>query len=142
MKTRHLSSYFCFSYKSITSSRLVCLKNISLAVSFHAKAESAMSRISDIVNKTMQISGEMNNFRSLQLSKGFQRKKNVSFLQFTSGNLWESKRTHSMNFHELFNTYRAEFIEMHVYRIRTFLVRSLNNEAKYRQLAFIEIILI
>ena len=80
MKTRHLSSYFCFSYKSITSSRLVCKIKISLAVSFHAKAESAMSRISDVVNKIMQISGEM--------------------------------------------------------------VCSLNNEAKYRQLAFIEIILI
>ena len=47
-----------------------------------------------------------------------------------------------MNFHQLFNTYRAEFSKMHVYRIKTFLVRSLNNEAKYRQLAFIEIILI
>ena len=32
------------------------LKKISLAVSFHEKAESAMSRISDVVNKIMQIS--------------------------------------------------------------------------------------
>ena len=47
-----------------------------------------------------------------------------------------------MNFHQLFNTYRAEFSKMHVYRIKTVLVCSLNNEAKYRQLAFIEIILI
>ena len=47
-----------------------------------------------------------------------------------------------MNFHQLFNTYREEFSKMYVYRIKTFLVRSLNNEAKYRQLAFIEIILI
>ena len=83
MKTRHLSSYFCFSYKSIISSGLVCWKNISLAVSFYAKAESAMSRvsdvvnkkaesamsrISDVVNKIMQISGEMNNSRFLQFS--------------------------------------------------------------------------
>ena len=45
---------------------------------------------------------------------------------------WESKRTRSMNFDQLFNTYRAEFIEMHVYRIKTFSVRSLNIEAKYR----------
>ena len=101
-----------------------------------------MSRISDVVNKIMQISGEMNNFRFLQLSWRFQRKKNVSFSQFTSGNLWESKRTRLMNFHQLFNTYREEFSKIHVYRIKTFLVRSLNNEAKYRQLAFIEIILI
>ena len=56
--------------------------------------------------------------------------------------LSESKRTRLMNFHQLFDTYRVEFIEMHVYRIKTFLVCSLNNEAKYRQLAFIEIILI
>ena len=42
------------------------LKNISLNVSFYAKAESAMSRISDVVNKIMQISGEMDNFRFLQ----------------------------------------------------------------------------
>ena len=47
---------------------LALVANISLAVSFHAKTESAMSRISDIVNKIMQISGEMNNFRFLQLS--------------------------------------------------------------------------
>ena len=47
-----------------------------------------------------------------------------------------------MNFHQLFNAYRAEFSKMHVYRIKTFLVCSLNNEAKYRQLAFIEIIFI
>ena len=57
---------------------------------------------------------------------------------------WESKKTWSMNFDQLFNTYRGEFIEMHVYRIKTFSVRSLNiNEAKYRrQLALIEKILI
>ena len=56
---------------------------------------------------------------------------------------WESKRTRSINFDQLFNTYRGEFIEMHVYRIKTFSVRSLNNEAKYRrQLALFEIILI
>ena len=48
-----------------------------------------------------------------------------------------------MTFDQLFNTYRAEFIEIHVYRIKTFSVRSLNNEAKYRrQLALNEIILI
>ena len=39
---------------------------------------------------------------------------------------WESKRTWSMNFDQLFDTYRGEFIEMHVYRIKTFSVRSLN----------------
>ena len=57
---------------------------------------------------------------------------------------WESKRTWSMNFDQLFNTHRGEFIEMHVYRINTFSVRSLNiNKAKYgRQLALTEIILI
>ena len=57
---------------------------------------------------------------------------------------WESKRTRSMNFDQLFNTYCGEFIKMHVYRIKTFSVRSLDiNEAKYRrQLALIEIILI
>ena len=44
-----------------------------------------------------------------------------------------------MNFDQLFNTYRGEFIEMQVYRIKTFSVRSLNiNEAKYRRLALIE----
>ena len=50
----------------------------------------------------------------------------------------------SMNFDQLFNTYLGEFIEMHVYRIKTFSVRSLNiNEAKCRrQLALVEIILI
>ena len=32
------------------------------------KAESAMSRISDVVNKIMQISGEMNTLRCCQLS--------------------------------------------------------------------------
>ena len=49
-----------------------------------------------------------------------------------------------MNFDQLFNTYCGEFIKMHVYRIKTFSVRSLDiNEAKYRrQLALIEIILI
>ena len=41
---------------------------MSLAVGFHAKAESAMSFNSDVVSKIMQISAEMNNFRFLQLS--------------------------------------------------------------------------
>ena len=45
---------------------------MSLALSFHEKAESAMSRISDVVNKIMQISGEMNIF---YLYKGFKGKK-------------------------------------------------------------------
>ena len=35
---------------------------------FHSKAERAMSRISDVVNKIMQISGEMNTLRSCKLS--------------------------------------------------------------------------
>ena len=45
-----------------SGSGLSLLKKISLALSFHEKAESAMSRISDVVNKIMQISGEMNIF--------------------------------------------------------------------------------
>ena len=45
-----------------------------------------MSRIIDVVNKIMQISGEMNTLRSCQLSS-----------KFTTGNLWESKRTRSIN---------------------------------------------
>ena len=72
-----------------------------------------MSRISDVVDKIMHISGEMNIFKSCQhseVSKG----KNGAFSQFTSGNLWESKRTRSINFHQLFNTHRVEFIGMHV----------------------------
>ena len=52
-----------------------------------------MSRIIDVVNKIMQISGEMNTFKILSASKG----KNVSFSKFTTGNLWESKRTRSIN---------------------------------------------
>ena len=56
-----------------------------------------MSRISDVVNKIMQISGEMNSFH--RVFKG----KNVSFSQFTTGNLWESKRTRSIN-----NSYLAK----------------------------------
>ena len=54
-----------------------------------------MSRIIDVVNKIMQISGEMNTFMSafIEVSQG----KNVSFSKFTTGNLWESKRTRSIN---------------------------------------------
>ena len=40
-----------------------------------------MSRISDVVNKVMQISGEMNIF---YLYKGFKGKKNVSFSSVVS----------------------------------------------------------
>ena len=88
----------------------------------------------------MRISGEMN-LDLFSFHRGF-KGKNVSFSQLTSNNLWESKRTRSMNFRQLFKTYCVEFIEMHVDRIKTFMVRSLNDEAKYRQLAFIEIIFI
>ena len=56
-----------------------------------------MSRTIDVVNKIMQISGEMNTLRSCQLSWRFQREKNVSFSKFTTGNLWESERTQSIN---------------------------------------------
>ena len=55
-------------------------KKISLALSFHEKAESAMSRISDVVNKIMQITGEMNIFYLHKVSKG----KNVSFSSVVS----------------------------------------------------------
>ena len=48
---------------------------MSLALSFHEKAESAMSRISDVVNKIMQITGEMNIFS---------KRKNVSFSSVVS----------------------------------------------------------
>ena len=51
-----------------------------------------MSRIIDVVNKIMQISGEMNT-AFIEVSQG----KNVSFSKFTTGNLWESKRTRSIN---------------------------------------------
>ena len=46
-----------------------------------------MSRIIDVVNKIMQISA------FIEVSKG----KNVSFSKFTTSNLWESKRTRSIN---------------------------------------------
>ena len=55
-----------------------------------------MSRISDVVKKIMHISGEMNTkilSAFIEVSKG----KNVSFSQFTTGNLWESKRTRPIN---------------------------------------------
>ena len=55
-----------------------------------------MSRIIDVVNKIMQISGE-NFLKDLvsfhQVSKGI----NVPFSKFTTGNLWESKRKRSIN---------------------------------------------
>ena len=54
-------------------------KKISLAVSFHEKAESAMSRISDVVNKIMQISGEMNISYVVSFYKGFKGKKMFHF---------------------------------------------------------------
>ena len=57
-----------------------------------------MSRIIVVVNKIMQISGEMNT-AFIEVSKG----KNVSFSKFTTGNLWESKRTRSIN-----NSYLAK----------------------------------
>ena len=57
-----------------------------------------MSRIIDVVNKLMQISGEMNT-AFIEVSKG----KNVSFSKFTTGNLWESKRTRLIN-----NSYLAK----------------------------------
>ena len=42
-----------------------------------------MSRISDVVNKIMQISGEMNIFYLVSLDKGF-KGKNVSFSSVVS----------------------------------------------------------
>ena len=56
-----------------------------------------MSRIIDVVNKIMQISGEMNTFKILSAFIEVSKGKNVSFSKFTTGNLWESKRTRSLN---------------------------------------------
>ena len=67
MKTRHLSSYFP-SHTNVLHQVDYFAKKNSFAVSFHAKAERAMSRISDVVNKIMQISGEINTLRSCKLS--------------------------------------------------------------------------
>ena len=46
-----------------------------------------MSRIIDVVNKIMIFSA------FIEVSKG----KHVSFSKFTTGNLWESKKTRSIN---------------------------------------------
>ena len=63
-------------FRHIHQVDLFAKKRISLALSFHEKAESAMSRISDVVNKIMQITGEMNIF---YLYKGFKGKKLFQF---------------------------------------------------------------
>ena len=55
-----------------------------------------MSRIIDVVNKIMQISSEMNTLDLVSFHRGF-KEKNFSFSKFTTGNLWESKRTRSIN---------------------------------------------
>ena len=56
-----------------------------------------MSSIIDVVNKIMQISGEMNTLRSCQLSWRFQREKCFIFEIYNTVNLWGSKRTRSIN---------------------------------------------
>ena len=55
------------------------LKKNSFDVSFHKEAKSAMSLISDVVNKIMQISGEMNIFYLVSFDKGFKGKKMFHF---------------------------------------------------------------
>ena len=46
-----------------------------------------MSRIIDVVNKIMQISGEMNTFKILSAFIEVSKGENVSFSKFTTGNL-------------------------------------------------------